>query len=138
MAEHPTQGLYLREAFLLIVHRLPRLQPAMTHDRLPNDGKSTGGPTSRVKRLLEHCIALPAFQGYNTMMAHPNKHIRKAIEYAESQGWRFVKSGPRAHAYGVLYCPFGRGGCKVSVFGTPRSPENHAVYIYTKVDRCPH
>jgi hypothetical protein len=34
---------------------------------------------------------------------HPNKHIRDAVDYAISQGWRLVKSGPRAHAWGRLY-----------------------------------
>jgi hypothetical protein len=38
-------------------------------------------------------------------MAHPNKHIRQAIRYAEDHGWTFVKAGPRAHRYGTLYCP---------------------------------
>jgi hypothetical protein len=27
---------------------------------------------------------------------HPNKHIRAALKYAESKGWLFRKSGPRA------------------------------------------
>jgi len=48
------------------------------------------------------------------MNDHPNKHIREAIDYALANGWRLVKSGPRAHAWGRLYCPAQtRGGCIV-------------------------
>ena len=38
-------------------------------------------------------------------LAHPNKHIREAIQYAEHCGWTFVKAGPRSHLYGRLFCP---------------------------------
>ena len=42
---------------------------------------------------------------------HPNKEIRKAIDYALERGWRLEKSGGRAHSWGTLYCPHGeRGG----------------------------
>jgi len=41
------------------------------------------------------------------MTDHPNKHIRKALKYAKGQGWTIKKSGPRAHAWGVIYCRFG-------------------------------
>jgi hypothetical protein len=38
-----------------------------------------------------------------------------------------------------LWCPAGqRGGCRLGVWSTPRSPYNHARYIRKKVDRCPH
>ncbi|MEX0715900.1 MAG: hypothetical protein WD066_04900 [Planctomycetaceae bacterium] len=68
---------------------------------------------------------------------HPNKEINSAIQYALENGWRFVKSGPRAHAYGKLYCPAGeRGACLTMVYGTPRSPEVHAATIRRDVDRC--
>jgi hypothetical protein len=70
---------------------------------------------------------------------HPNKHIREAVDYALVKGWRLVKSGPRAHAWGRLYCPAKvRGGCIVSVYGTPRVPENHARSVRRLVDACPH
>jgi len=39
------------------------------------------------------------------MPEHANKHIRAAIQYAEENGWTFVKAGPHAHLYGTLYCP---------------------------------
>lgn len=31
-----------------------------------------------------------------------------------------------------------RGGCIISVYSTPRVPENHARYIRHRVDGCPH
>jgi hypothetical protein len=54
---------------------------------------------------------------------HPNKHIREAIKYAEEHGWTFHKS--RGHSFGVLRCPQ-PGGCRESVYSTPRVPEDHA------------
>jgi hypothetical protein len=71
------------------------------------------------------------------MAKHPNKHIREAIEYAENHGWRFVKSAPRAHSFGKLYCPQ-PGGCIEFVRSTPRNPEAHARDLRRAVDRCPH
>jgi hypothetical protein len=58
---------------------------------------------------------------------HPNKHIRAAVDYAVAKGWRLVKSGSRAHAWGRLFCAASTsGGCIISVYSTPRVPENHA------------
>jgi hypothetical protein len=71
------------------------------------------------------------------LMAHPNKEIEAAIQYAESRGWRFVASA--GHIYGKLYCPGGeRGACIQSVYSTPRVPERHARRIRRAVDNCPH
>jgi hypothetical protein len=68
---------------------------------------------------------------------HPDKHIEKAVRYAESVGWTVEISN--GHAWGKLYCPFrSRGGCMVSVWSTPRNPENHARHIAREVDFCPH
>jgi hypothetical protein len=68
---------------------------------------------------------------------HPNKHIEKAICYAESQGWQVEMV--RGHAWGRLFCPqSSREGCIVSVWSTPRKPENHARHIWREVDLCPH
>ncbi len=73
------------------------------------------------------------------MAHHPDKHIRAAIEQAEELGWRFEKAGPRAHAFGTLYCPeSSRVGCIVHVFSTPKNPENHANWIRRQVARCTH
>lgn len=68
---------------------------------------------------------------------HPNKHIEAAVQYAESLGWRvWVASG---HAWGHLYCPLqARQGCRISVWSTPRNPENHARHVRRDIDACPH
>ncbi len=68
---------------------------------------------------------------------HPNKIIQAALAYAAGQGWAVIKStGGSAHAWGVMRCP---GDCpQVSVFSTPRVPENHARALHRAVDRCPH
>jgi len=68
---------------------------------------------------------------------HPNKHIRQALEYAENQGWSIQKSGPRAHAWGRIMCGHGHADCRMSIWSTPRSPQDHARDIERKVDRCP-
>ena len=70
-------------------------------------------------------------------MAHPNKHIRQAIDYAEGNGWRFEKAGGQAHIYGTLYCGQAHRDCIVFVHSTPRNPEHHARRIRRKVERCP-
>lgn len=68
---------------------------------------------------------------------HPHKEIEKVVAYAESQGWRLVPV--KGHAWGCLYCPRDdRTGCRVSVWSTPRNPENHARQIRRQVDSCPH
>ena len=73
------------------------------------------------------------------MNNHKNKHIRAAVDYAISRGWRLVLAGPRAHIWGTLYCPHqGRDGCFWRVYSTPRVPENHARRLQSAVDHCPH
>ena len=68
---------------------------------------------------------------------HPKPEIEKAIQYAEGLGWTAELSN--GHAWGRLFCPQStREGCIVSVWSTPRSPENHARQIRKVVDRCPH
>jgi hypothetical protein len=70
---------------------------------------------------------------------HPNKEIEAAVKYAEERGWRFIEPGGSAHAWGRLFCPHNdRDGCRMSVWSTPRSPENHARQIRRVVARCSH
>jgi hypothetical protein len=70
---------------------------------------------------------------------HPNKEIEQAIKYAESKGWRYIASGSSAHAWGRLFCPLAsREGHSMSVWSTPKSPENHARQIRRNVDACEH
>lgn len=71
--------------------------------------------------------------------AHPNKEIEAAVKFAESVGWRFQATGKSAHAWGKLLCPLtDRSGCRVFIWSTPRSPENHAKEIRRIVGKCPH
>ena len=52
---------------------------------------------------------------------HPDKHIEKAVKYAESLGWRVKMS--EGHAWGHISCPAGtRDGCQFAVFSTPAIP----------------
>jgi len=68
---------------------------------------------------------------------HPNKHIEAAVQYAERLGWQVVMSND--HAWGRLFCPKSTtSGCIISVWSTPRKPQNHARHIRRKVDVCPH
>lgn len=71
------------------------------------------------------------------MNHHANKHIRAALKYATDHGWVVKKSGPRAHAWGVVYCSFGHSFCWFAVYSTPKNPERHARDIRRTVDRCP-
>jgi hypothetical protein len=41
----------------------------------------------------------------NIMAEHSNKHIQEAIRYAESHGWVVTQAGPRAHIWGMPWCP---------------------------------
>ena len=76
-------------------------------------------------------------------MAHRKKHtdkeIEAAIQYAEAKGWRYVKAGKSAHAWGRLLCPQQeRDGCSMSVWSTPRNAYRHAKQIRSRVKACPH
>lgn len=67
---------------------------------------------------------------------HPNKDIRKAIEYALENGWEIVKTGKSSHAICRLRCLAGHAEHQMSVWSTPKSAENHARQIRRKVDEC--
>lgn len=68
---------------------------------------------------------------------HPDAHIEKAVQYAETLGWRVVTSN--GHAWGPSFCPWStREGCMISVWSTPKVPANHARHIRRSVDSCPH
>ena len=71
------------------------------------------------------------------MPDHPNKEIAAAVRYATDRSWTLRLT--RGHAWGRLFCPGGsRGDCRLSVWSTPRDPENHAKQIRRQVDRCAH
>ena len=69
--------------------------------------------------------------------SHANKEIDAALDFAVSKGWTIVKAGPHAHAWGRMLCPnHSREGCQVSIWSTPRNPQNHAKGLRRAVDRC--
>ncbi|MDO5541738.1 MAG: hypothetical protein Q4F77_00375 [Acinetobacter sp.] len=70
------------------------------------------------------------------MKKHPNKHIREAIEYAVENGWDVVETGTSGHAFCRLKCVLGHSEHQMSVWSTPRNPENHAKQIKAKVKQC--
>jgi hypothetical protein len=66
---------------------------------------------------------------------HPSKEIEAAVAYAEKQGWRWRKG--HGHCWGRLLCPRNdRDGCQLSIWSTPRNPQNHANAIKRAVERC--
>ena len=70
---------------------------------------------------------------------HPNKAIEAAVVELERLGWTWKKPGRSAHCWGRMLCPFNdRNGCQVSVYSTPRSPENHARALIRNARRCSH
>lgn len=70
---------------------------------------------------------------------HPNKEIERAVKYAENLGWRYLKSGGSAHAWGRLLCPLSeREGCQMSIWSTPKDADSHAKQIRRSVHSCPH
>lgn len=74
-----------------------------------------------------------------TRNKHPNKEIENSIRKAEQFGWRYQKAGGSAHAWGHLLCPLNeRGGCRMSIWSTPRNADNHARQILKQIQKCPH
>jgi len=69
---------------------------------------------------------------------HAKKDVEAALRYAEVRGWT-VEPKTSGHAWGEIRCPSGkRGGCRVSVWSTPREVGNHARQLIRRVDACPH
>ena len=69
----------------------------------------------------------------------PAKEILAAIRDLEEAGWRVEIAGGRSHAYARAYCPGGAGGCPpLTIYGTPRVPENEAAKIRRALRRCGH
>lgn len=70
------------------------------------------------------------------MAKHPNKSIQAALEYAKKHGWEIVPSGRSAHSFCRLRCKQGHTEHQMSIWSTPRNPENHAKQILRKVKEC--
>ncbi|KAA0572574.1 hypothetical protein FZ029_23065 [Azospirillum sp. Sh1] len=71
---------------------------------------------------------------------HPKKEIEEAVLYAEHRGWTWQKG--HGHCWGLLRCPENEADCRcgefcqISVWSTPRVPENEARKIRRAVDGC--
>jgi hypothetical protein len=69
----------------------------------------------------------------------PAKEILNALQDLRSADWRVHLTGGQAHAYARAYCPGGSDGCPpLTVYGTPKVPENEAARIRRAMRRCPH
>jgi hypothetical protein len=69
----------------------------------------------------------------------PAKEILAAMRELEVAGWRVRIVGGQAHAYARAYCPGGSVGCPpLTIYGTPRVPENEAAKIMKALARCEH
>lgn len=72
--------------------------------------------------------------------SHPKKEVESALCHAESHGWRIEVGG--GHAWGKMYCPFNRRGCRcgefciTSIWSIPKNPTNHAKQLQRVVDNC--
>lgn len=66
------------------------------------------------------------------MKHHPNKEISAAIQYAIERGWTYTKG----NNYGALWCP-NECRCRMSVWSTPKKPQDFAKRIRRTVDKCP-
>ena len=71
---------------------------------------------------------------------HPSKEIEAVLRGLEAGGWTIVNG--KGHAWGVLRCPTNspecRGGefCQMSVWSTPKNPENFAKKLKQKALGC--
>jgi hypothetical protein len=69
----------------------------------------------------------------------PAKEVLEAIRELEAAGWRVQIASGRAHAYARAYCPGGPEGCPpLTIYGTPRVPENEAAKMLRTLARCEH
>lgn len=69
---------------------------------------------------------------------HPKKEVEAALAELEDAGWAVVPTAS-GHRWGVARCAeSGRSGCQVSIWSTPRSPDNHARQLWRALDRCNH
>ena len=70
---------------------------------------------------------------------HPNKEIEAAVSHLESLGWTWKAVGKSSHAWGRMLCPqHDATGCQVSVWSTPRVPEDHARHLVRQGRKCVH
>ena len=78
------------------------------------------------------------------MPKHPNKEIRKVLDFAKENGWKIEKTNGQAHAWGKMYCPTNDSNCRchnhciTSIWSTPKNATNHAKQLERIVKGCIH
>ena len=65
---------------------------------------------------------------------HPKKEVEKGLKDMEAAGWT-VRPTAAGHRWGKAECG---SGCSVSIWSTPKNPQNHANQLRRAVSRCPH
>lgn len=65
---------------------------------------------------------------------HSKKDVEQVLRAAEAQGWT-VTPTKAGHRWGKAECG---SGCVLSVWSTPKNPQNHAKQMSRAVARCPH
>jgi hypothetical protein len=100
----------------------------------PNAGKSLAG---RAKKPPDKVGAKAASTVAPRRAKHPKREVDAAVKQLFEAKWTFRKGG--GHAWGVFQCPEdSREGCQISVWSTPKSPENHGKQIKKALEKCPH
>lgn len=73
-----------------------------------------------------------------TRARHPKKDIEKALRVAEEHGWTVMPTAS-GHRWGEMVCSHhGPRACRVSVWSTPKNPDDHANRLRRRVRNCPH
>src|SRR5690625_2031697 len=98
---------------------------------------------SWLRKRLRYCIwhhwKRPERKRKNLMRLGVNPKDAYAWIRTRMGDWRVTDAGSSSHAWTRLKCPeFSRDGCIISVWSTPRVPQNHASQIKRVVDKCPH
>lgn len=70
------------------------------------------------------------------MAKHPNKSIQAALEYAKKHGLGNSAFWALSSLFCRLRCKQGHTEHQMSIWSTPRNPENHAKQILRKVKEC--
>ncbi|WP_082545428.1 MULTISPECIES: hypothetical protein [unclassified Sphingomonas] len=71
---------------------------------------------------------------------HKSKEIESVLKELEALGWTVVEG--KGHAWGLLRCPTNSSECRcgefcqMSVWSTPKNPEQHAKKLRQKALAC--
>ncbi|OLP59642.1 hypothetical protein BJF93_11235 [Xaviernesmea oryzae] len=71
---------------------------------------------------------------------HTSKEIESVLKELEARGWEVIEG--KGHAWGILRCPMNSKNCRcgefcqMSVWSTPKNPEQHAKRLRQKALAC--